>query len=171
MLKKIVILVCFLFAANPFFAQITPQSARAQVQHAKITLRAIGKQIERFYTIHKKMPNTNDSETKFFLLGISLPTQTSWDYFFKCTAKQCKVDAERKRKFYGPDDVEGITPILRLTVNGNKTAPLIIMEARTVWFMQRKDTTVLMEQTYPAPLEVCQWFGGHKRKDLGCVLE
>lgn len=171
MLKKLVVVVCFLMMADFLYAEVTPQQTRLQVQQATKTLRAIGKQLERFYTVHKKMPYTNDSETKFFLLGISLPEKTPWDYFFKCTAKQCKVDAERKRKFYGPDDLEGITPILRLTVNGNKTAPLIIMEARTVWFLQKKDTTVMMEQTYPAPLEVCQWFGGEKRKDLGCVLE
>ncbi len=98
------------------------------------------------------------------------PPSRIWDYFFQCGLNTCDIYAEHKRKYYSPDDLEGITPLLRLKVRRTQPESTIYVEARSLWFMQKKDTTVLMEQIYAAPREVCMYFGGQKDKELGCIL-
>ncbi|MCQ2410497.1 MAG: hypothetical protein MJ053_03060, partial [Elusimicrobiaceae bacterium] len=69
------------------------------------------------------------------------------------------------------DDWVGSTPSLRLTVRKRKVDPIIHGEARTIWVRQKGDTTLLMEENYAAPREICYWFGGKKDAKRGCILE
>lgn len=158
---------CFLTGhAADVFTQ-NPQ----QVKQAQATLRAIARQLGRYYTLYHRYPQAAFSDENFAALGMKEPPSKIWEYFFECHANTCNIVAEHRRQYYMPENLSGITPLLRLSLHQTNAEPFIRIEARSIWFMQKKDTTVMMEQTYAAPLEICRWFGGRKDKKQGCILE
>ena len=160
-----------LFQVPALGAPTSQEITRQQAQQAQATLRAIGKQLSRFYTQHAHYPSLVSSEADFKAIGMQKPPSKVWDYFFQCTSTVCDVFAEHKRKYYSPRDLESVTPMLKLTVHRNKVDPIIHIKARAIWFMQAKNTTVLMEQIYAVPKEICFLFGGQKDPKQGCVLK
>ena len=158
------------FSVCAAHAITTKEQLQQQTQQAQATLRAIAKQLGNYYAKHNHYPSATIFGANFEALGMKEPPSKVWDYFFQCKAYTCDAYAEHKRKYYPPDDLEGITPILRLTIHKTKPAQLIFVEARSIWLIQKKNTTIMMEQVYAAPREICQYFGGHKDKDRGCIL-
>ena len=165
-----IILVGVLFCVSTAYTTTTQEQIQQQTQQAQATLRAVAKQLGNYYAQHNHYPSATIFGANFEALGMREPPSKVWDYFFQCKAYTCDAYAEHKRKYYSADDSEGITPILRLTVHKTKPGSLIHVEARSIWFIQRNNTTIMMEQVYAAPREVCQFFGGRKDKESGCIL-
>ncbi|MCQ2410707.1 MAG: hypothetical protein MJ053_04295, partial [Elusimicrobiaceae bacterium] len=116
--------------SGPLYAGV-PNEVQQQTKRAQITLRAIANQLAHFYAQHGYYPSTAFSDTAFAAIGMKEPPSKTWDYFFECKLYSCDITAEHKRRHYTPDDLVGITPILRLTVRKRKVDPIIHGEART----------------------------------------
>ena len=146
------------------------ETYQAQTTQAGITLRAIAKQIDRFYQKNKKLPSSSLSDTNFAAFGMKAPPSSNWEYFFRCKQEKCDITAEWIHKYHTVEDEGGKTLTLRLTFRPKKPSSIIYAEARSVLYIYRNNTVFLMEQTEPVSDAVCNQLGGRVTPKEACIF-